>query len=520
MGIPNEHQLKFNSIKDAKLLLEAIEKRFGRNADKRVNHQNFAKKTHLYPKKNMVPRAVLMKSGLVLIKTARQVNAAHLKTTENAARPKSHFSKIAHSIVKRPIHKKTTFKNSNVKQRVNTVKDKNVNAARPKAVVNVARPKAVVNAVKGNNVNVIKASTCWVLKLKTKVLDHVSKHNSASITLKEDQGVIDSGCSRHMTRNMSYLTNFKEIDRGYVAFGGNPKGGKITGKEAVNTACYVQNRVLVVKPHNKTPYELFHGRTPTLSFIRPFGCPVTILNTIDHLGKFDGNADEGTKASDNASQDRKETKPIKDYILLPSWTADPPFSKNPKSSDDDGFKPSSDVEKKDNAKLIVDPNMSASKDYSIFDLSSDDQEDGAEADMNNLDTTIQIKEEVYVYQPPGFEDPDFLDRVYKVEKHCMDNIKLLELEVKTASTPTETQKPLLKDEDGEEVDVHMYRSMIGSLMYLTSSRPDIMFAVCDEARLPSKSRNESLSQALSDTSQSAVYNSDLLLFLDLDTTYT
>nr|GEV73352.1 hypothetical protein [Tanacetum cinerariifolium] len=55
-------------------------------------------------------------------------------------------------------------------------------------------------------------------------------------------------------------------------------------------------------------------------------------------------------------------------------------------------------------------------------------------------------------------------------------------EVKTASTPMETQKPLLKDEDGDEVDVHMYRSMIDSLMYLTSSRPDIMFAVCACAR--------------------------------------
>nr|GFB36425.1 ribonuclease H-like domain-containing protein [Tanacetum cinerariifolium] len=63
--------------------------------------------------------------------------------------------------------------------------------------------------------------------------------------------------------------------------------------EAVSTACYVQNRVLVVKPHNKTPYELFHGRTPTLSFMRPLGCLVTILNTIDHLGKFDGKSDEG-----------------------------------------------------------------------------------------------------------------------------------------------------------------------------------------------------------------------------------
>ncbi|GJZ76098.1 putative ribonuclease H-like domain-containing protein [Tanacetum coccineum] len=63
--------------------------------------------------------------------------------------------------------------------------------------------------------------------------------------------------------------------------------------EAVNTACYVQNRVLVIKPQNKTPYELFLGRKPALSFMRPFGCPVTILKTIDHLGKFDGKADEG-----------------------------------------------------------------------------------------------------------------------------------------------------------------------------------------------------------------------------------
>nr|GEV14087.1 putative ribonuclease H-like domain-containing protein [Tanacetum cinerariifolium] len=63
--------------------------------------------------------------------------------------------------------------------------------------------------------------------------------------------------------------------------------------EAINIACYVQNRVLVVKPYNRTPYEPFYGRTPTLSFMRPFGCPVIILNTIDHLGKFDGKADEG-----------------------------------------------------------------------------------------------------------------------------------------------------------------------------------------------------------------------------------
>ncbi|GJR74096.1 ribonuclease H-like domain-containing protein [Tanacetum coccineum] len=284
--------------------------------------------------------------------------------------------------------------------------------------------------------------------------------------------------------------------------------------EVVNTACYVQNRVLVVKPHNKTPYEHFHGRTPTLSFMRPFGCPVTILNTIDHLGKFDGKADEGffigyslnskafrvfnsrtriveenlhirfsestpnvvgsgpdwlfdidaliriinyepivagtqsngfigIKASDNAGQARKETEPIKDYILLPLWTADPPFSQDPKSSHDDGSKPLSDdgkkvdedprkdseckdQEKEDNVnstnnvntagnvntisstvnaagtnevnvvggktsiELPFDPNMPALEDDSIFDFLRDDEDDGAVADMNNLDTTIQV----------------------------------------------------------------------------------------------------------------------------------
>ncbi|GJV93427.1 ribonuclease H-like domain-containing protein [Tanacetum coccineum] len=79
--------------------------------------------------------------------------------------------------------------------------------------------------------------------------------------------------------------------------------------EAVNTACYVQNRVLVVKPHNKTPYELFHGRTSTLIFMRPFGCPVTILNTIGHLGKFDGKAEEGADKSKISRKQSKTNKP-------------------------------------------------------------------------------------------------------------------------------------------------------------------------------------------------------------------
>nr|GEW24242.1 hypothetical protein [Tanacetum cinerariifolium] len=148
----------------------------------------------------------------VTVNTARLVNTAHLKTTMNAAKSRSRFSNSAHSIVKRPIQSKTTFKNSFNNQRVNTVRNKQVNTARPKAVLNV----------KGNCVNAVKASACWVWRPKHKVLDHVSRNNGASMSFKifdygnpqqdlKVKGVIDSGCSRHMTENRSYLTDYEEL---------------------------------------------------------------------------------------------------------------------------------------------------------------------------------------------------------------------------------------------------------------------------------------------------------------------
>nr|GEU54006.1 hypothetical protein [Tanacetum cinerariifolium] len=63
--------------------------------------------------------------------------------------------------------------------------------------------------------------------------------------------------------------------------------------EAINTACYVQNRVLVNKSQNKTPYELVNGKTPAIGLLKPFGCHVMILNTLDNLGKFETKGDEG-----------------------------------------------------------------------------------------------------------------------------------------------------------------------------------------------------------------------------------
>ncbi|GJU70570.1 hypothetical protein Tco_1256829 [Tanacetum coccineum] len=133
----------------------------------------------------MVPKVILMNSGLVTVNTARQVNIAHIKTTVNGASPMSNLFKTAHSTVKRPTNKNTAFKYSN--QRVNTIRGNNVNTI---------RPKVVVNAVKGNHVNAINASACWVWKPKTKVLDHVSKHNSASMNFKRFDYINAQGRSK------------------------------------------------------------------------------------------------------------------------------------------------------------------------------------------------------------------------------------------------------------------------------------------------------------------------------------
>nr|GEV56825.1 retrovirus-related Pol polyprotein from transposon TNT 1-94 [Tanacetum cinerariifolium] len=90
--------------------------------------------------------------------------------------------------------------------------------------------------------------------------------------------------------------------------------------EAINTACYVQNRVLVNKSHNKTPYELFNGRSHAIGFLKPFGCHVMILNTLDNLGKFKEKGDEGTK--DATSQEVKKNVSSLRYIALPNWAHD------------------------------------------------------------------------------------------------------------------------------------------------------------------------------------------------------
>ncbi|GKB42815.1 hypothetical protein Tco_0887757 [Tanacetum coccineum] len=167
----------------------------------RVNYNYSAQKAHPTAHRNIASRAVLMKTGLRPLNTARPVNTVHPKTTVYSARPMSHFFKSAQSTIKRPYQMRTALTNKNLSQKVNTAKGK-FYTARPKAV-NTARPNTtVVNAVRANQ-------------------GHPQK---------EDQGYVDSGCSRHMIGNMSYLSDFKEFDGGYVTFGGGAKGGRITSK--------------------------------------------------------------------------------------------------------------------------------------------------------------------------------------------------------------------------------------------------------------------------------------------------
>ncbi|GJY50103.1 putative ribonuclease H-like domain-containing protein [Tanacetum coccineum] len=170
----------------------------------------------------MVPRTVLTRSGPILLNTARPVNTVQPRTTVNTAEPMKNNVNNAYSTTRRPFNKITATNNSNFTKKVNTVKGTRVNTA---------RPKAVLSAVKGNKGNAVKASICLVWRPKHKVLYHGNPHQDL-----KDKGVIDSGCSRHMTGNRSYLTDYEEIDGGFVAFGGNSKGGKITGKGKIRTS--------------------------------------------------------------------------------------------------------------------------------------------------------------------------------------------------------------------------------------------------------------------------------------------
>ncbi|GJY79688.1 hypothetical protein Tco_0485489, partial [Tanacetum coccineum] len=167
----------------------------------------------------MVPRTVLTKSGPISLNTARQINIVQPRTAVNNVGPMKNVINNAYSSARRPFNKITAANNSNFTKKVNIVKEIRVNTARPKAILSV---------VKGNKGNVVKASACWVWRPKHKFLNHVSRNNGASMSFKRFDYIDAQGRSKHMTGNRSYLIDYEEIDEGFIAFGGNSKGGKIT----------------------------------------------------------------------------------------------------------------------------------------------------------------------------------------------------------------------------------------------------------------------------------------------------
>nr|GEU95109.1 hypothetical protein [Tanacetum cinerariifolium] len=378
------------------------------------------------------------------------------------------------------------------------------------------------------------------------------------------------------------------------------------------------SRVLVNKSRNKTPYELFNGRTPAIGFLKPFGCHVMILNTLDNLGKFEAKGDEGyfigysmyskafrvhdvhlessiSNAQDACNTDTPEssgnfnptatsTNPPADHMeTLAVETPIPTVSSLVLTAClNDSLEPSSDtrliskrVTSQDDTPSLDNILTLTNRFEDILGVTTNtDDSNGVEADLGNMKDNISaspthtlkinkdhpkkpkkisdalqdlswveamqeehlqfkiqnvwsfvdcpkgmdvksaflygtIDEEVYVMQPPGFQDLEFPTRVYKVEKAmyglhqaprawcmwmilsldhqiysraenskalCMKNSKYSD--VRSANTPMDKENPWGKDGTRKDVYLHHYRSMIGSLMYLTASRPDIMFAVC------------------------------------------
>nr|GEX02340.1 putative ribonuclease H-like domain-containing protein [Tanacetum cinerariifolium] len=439
----------------------------------------------------------------------------------------------------------------------------------------------------------------------------------------KDKGVIDNGCSRHMTGNMSCLFDFEELNGGYIAFGGNPKGGKISdslgkfdGKvdEGFLVGYFVSSKAFrVFNCRTRIIQETLHvnflenkpnvaGSGPTWLFdidtlTRTMNYQPLTAGNQSNLSAGNTNEDatfdekepecEGRKpeskvnvSSSSSAQSKKHDDKTKREAKGKSHVESLTGYRNLSAEFEDFFDNSIN---EDNATGTLVPAVGNKKDERGIVVSNKarlviqghTQEEGIDyeevfapvarieairlflayasfmgfmvyqMDVKNAFLYETIKEKVYVCQPPGFEDPDYPNKVYKVIKalyglhqaprawyetlanYLLENgfqrgkidqtlfikrqkgdILLVQIYVddiifgstnkdlckdfekpeilrkfrltyeKLASTPIDTKKPLLKDPDGEDVDVHTYRSMIGSLMYLTSSRPDIMFTVC------------------------------------------
>ncbi|GJX98769.1 putative ribonuclease H-like domain-containing protein [Tanacetum coccineum] len=336
--------------------------------------------------------------------------------------------------------------------------------------------------------------------------------------------------------------------------------------EAVSTACYVLNRVLVTKPHNKTPYELLTGDSEIkkMNLLRLLCMPIwpsysskstSALNQM--IRKKSPRGGDPTLAVQTRSKLHKSSRAHafvsyvqkqrrnnhKDFqhCLFACFLSQHEPKKISEALEDESWVDAMQEEllqfEIHKVWVLVDLPYGKKAIGTKWVYRNKNDERGVVV-INKASAFLygKIDEEVYVSQPPGFIDPKMdteeepIDKTLflKKDKHdiilvqvyvddiifgstkkswCDEFEALMKsrfqmssmgeltffLGLLTASTPIETQKPLVKDEEASDVDVHLYRSMIGSLMYLTASRPDIMFAVCACSRFQVTPKSSHLS---------------------------
>nr|GEW09035.1 uncharacterized mitochondrial protein AtMg00810-like [Tanacetum cinerariifolium] len=464
------------------------------------------------------------KSASVDVSTvsSSDVNTACPTRSVKSARSKTNVSHTAHSSDNRPFNRKTSCKISKLNNRFNTVKvnqvkekqekdeigskpDKNERRLskfdsvycslgvfhvldyfyaikvfknchetflRTKAVVNIARPKVVLNVVKGSEVYAVKASACWVWKPKIKVLDHVSRHNSASITLNKFNYIDAQGTSKVPRKNNMYSVDLKNII---------PKKGltylfsKATSDESrlCSTVNAASNEVNVVGRKSSIklpeadlnnlestfqvspiPITRIHKDHPFQQVIRDLhSAPQTRGIVIRNKARLvaQGHTQEEGIDYDEVFAPVASIKAIRMFLTYASFKDFVVYHMDVKSA-------------------FLYGKIKEEELYTSFEKLMHDKFQMSYMGELTFFLGLQMKQK---------QDGIFISH----DKYIVEILKKFRFfEVKTATTPIETQKPLLKDKDGEEVDVHIYRLMIGSLMYLTSLRPDIMFAVCAYAR--------------------------------------
>nr|GEW31535.1 hypothetical protein [Tanacetum cinerariifolium] len=398
---------------------------------------------------------------------------------------------------------------------------KPVNTAGPKQSVNFSKSRKAVSAIKGNKVNVVKTSAGCVWRPRVNDIDQLSKDNRWICT-RVDYGhpqqalknkeIVNSRCSGHMTGNKAYVTDYQEInDGGFVAFGSSRVSvGNQTDKNAgpQDTNGNADDKAtddkptddigskIIEEPVNKEDQTYRDELDELMSQEKEVSDAADALRQEFEQGCIDqrGVTNSGSTNSFNT---------ISHSVNVASTSVT--FSANgPSSPHLDAFIPANTLlhvdqddsqipNLEDIAKLHITGIFNSAYDDDLDIFNSLVQSVGAEADFNSLKSSTIVSpiptHRVHLDHPKDqiIGDPKSAVQTKGMEKKSSEAHALIPDEfyegayvlLKTAaSTPIETQKSLVKDEEAADVDVHLYRSMIGSLMYLTASRPDIMFAVC------------------------------------------